>query len=363
MGGMVAMAGRSLWAGLDTGADTSRLCVIDEALAPVLDTTIASAPDAILDALVPLGSAHIVEIAVEASDCAIPLARGLRDTGYRVILYEARQVSRYLRIRRNKTDDNDARGLAELAKLQLPSMRPVYLKSPDTQRLRAKLQFRQKLLRQRVTCENMIRALIRLHGGKVKSGRVAWTVERNVRAGLDALRSQSGIDLSDDILPLLSLTMAIRQFVERLDKEFLTIARAHPVCSRFLRIGGVGPICAISFYTAIEDPFRFVRAADIGPYLGLTPRILQSGTSLRHGRISKFGNLLTRSHLVLAATVAMQGETDGTPLKTWALALADRAGRGKARVALARRLAVIMLAMWKSGTAFDAMLPSPRAGA
>ena len=349
----------SLWAGLDTGAETSRLCVINGELAPVLDATLNSTAEEIIAALAP-SRAHIVEIAAEATSSSIPLARGLRDAGYRVILYEAWQVSRYLRVRRNKTDNNDARGLAELAKLQLPSMRPVYLKSLEAQRLRAKLQFRHKLLRQRLTCENMMRSLIRLHGGgKVKPGHVAWTVERNVRAALDTVRGETGIDLSDDVLPLLDLAVAIRHFVERLDKDFVALARAHPVCSRFLQIPGVGPICAISFYTAVEDPFRFAHAADIGPYLGLTPKVRQSGTSRRHGHISKLGNLLTRSHLVMAATILMQDKMDDMPLKAWALSLAERAGSGKARVALARRLAVIMLAMWKNGSEFDEMLPSP----
>jgi len=357
------VAGQSLWGGLDTGGDTSRLCIVDDELGPLLDVTLNSSASAILTALAPYPRSSLVEIAAEASDCSIPLIRALSDAGYRAVMYDACQISRYLRMRRNKTDNNDARGIAELAKLQLPSMRAVYLKSPETQRLRAKLQFRNKLLGQRVLYENMVRSLLQLHGSKLTAGRSALTIERHVHEALEALWSSARIDLSDNVLPLLDLTMAVRRYVERIDAELLAFARAHPVCSRFMRIPGIGPVCAISFYTAVEDPFRFAHAAGVGPYLGLAPKVMQSGGTLRHGRISRRGNSLTRSHLVIAATVMMRDNMQVTPLKAWALGLAARAGRGKARVALARRLAVIMLAMWKNDTHFDEMLPSPKGSA
>lgn len=351
----------SFWGGLDAGADRSRLCLINEKLQSVLDCTLASKPAVIAEALQPFADFVVENIAVETSACAAHIVRGLRSLGFNVTIYQASQVSRYLRMRRNKTDDNDARGLAELAKLQLPSMGEVLLKSADIQKLRTKLQFRHKLTFQRVGCEGMIRSLIRLHGGKLKSSQSARAIDANVRTELRRLVEESGVNLAPDILPLLSLAVEMRKYLAAVDGDIRKWAEAHPICSRFLEIPGIGPLCAVSFYTAIEDPNRFKSAADVGPYLGLTPKVLQSGMSLKHGRISKMGNKLTRSHLVNAATVIFAGRIKDHPLKVWGLKVAQRAGTSKARVAVARRMAVTMLAMWKNGTRYEESLSLPRA--
>jgi transposase len=198
----------------------------------------------------------------------------------------------------------------------------------------------------------MIRALIRLNGGRASSSLSAVTFKRNVEIALEQLRVELDVDLSDDILPLLELALGLRTFLDSLGDRLTQWARKHPVCSRLMDIPGVGPICAISFYSAIEDPTRFEKAIDVGPYLGLTPLVVQSGKTLRHSHISKRGNKLTRSHLTLAAS-SIINRCGPSPLKAWAQALAERAGPGKARVALARKLAVRMLAIWKSGQRYD----------
>jgi transposase len=354
------VAERSLWAGLDTGADTSCLSVIDGNFCPVLEESLRSDPTAIAKVLHDLGDVILKDIAVEAAASSIHLAHGLRDQGFKVSLFQTGQVSRYLRMRRNKTDSSDARGLAELAKLRLPSMTPVHLKSPNIQRLRTKLQFRHRLTFQRVACEGMIRSLIRLHGGRLKRSQSGTQISDHVQEELDRLRNERGVDLSEEIMPLLDLAVSMRRFLAQIDKDLKRLAQDHPVCARFLAIPGIGPISAISFYTAVEDPWRFKRASDVGAYLGLTPIVLQSGVSLRHGRISKMGNKLTRSHLVNSASVMFAGKIKDCPLKEWGLAVAERAGKGKARIAVARRLAVIMLAVWKSGHAYDGNLAAPK---
>lgn len=354
------MKTQSLWAGLDTGADTSRLCVVDRDLCPVLEETLPSDPTAIANILRELGDVILEDIAVEAAATSIHLAHGLRDRGFKVSLFQTGQVSRFLRMRRNKTDNSDARGLAELAKLRLPSMTPVHLKSPEIQRLRTRLQFRHRLTFQRVACEGMIRSLIRLHGGRLKRSQSSTQIADHVHEELDRLRNERGIDLGAEIMPLLDLAVSMRRFLARIDKDLKSFAQDHPVCARFLEIPGVGPLSAVSFYSAIEDPWRFLRPSDVGAYLGLTPIVLQSGVSLRHGRISKMGNKLTRTHLVNSASVMFAGRIKNCPLKEWGLAVAERTGKGKARIAVARRLAVIMLAVWRSGRAYDGSLAAPK---
>jgi len=145
---------------------------------------------------------------------------------------------------------------------------------------------------------------------------------------------------------------------ERMDKELMQLARNKDICRRLMTIPGVGPICALTFYATVGDPTRFRRSTDIGAYFGLTPKIFQSGLTKRSGRISKMGNVPMRSLLVQASMTFMRRSGE-CPLRDWALRIAQRQGAGKARVALARRLGVIMLTLWRNGETY---MPDHRFG-
>jgi transposase len=120
-----------------------------------------------------------------------------------------------------------------------------------------------------------------------------------------------------------------------------------------MTVPGVGHLTALAFLSTIEDPTRFKRSADVGPYLGLTPKIYQSGEIDRSGRITKTGDAMTRSYLVEAANVLLVKIDRPVPLRLWGLRIMERAGLKKAQVAVARKLAVLMHAMWSDGTEFD----------
>lgn len=349
------MNGKCVWVGIDTGEDKSRICAVDDKLFPLLVVTAPTRVDVIIAALNEL-SGEIRSIAVEATSCSMHLVRRLKAAGMPIAMYDAGKVSRYLGIRRNKTDNNDARGLAEIARLGLPSLMEVHLKSEEIQRLRAKLAFRHKLILHRVACEGMIRSLLRLNGGRLPHSCSALSFERNLNTEIDRLKVDEDIDLQGEISPLLALCLSQRNVADILEKELSTWARGNDECCRFLDIPGVGSICAVSFYTAVEDPWRFERTSDVGAYFGLVPKVTQSGSALRRGRISKRGNKLTRSHLCIAAAVMLFRTKQTNPLKEWGLRLAERAGRKRAQVALARRLAIVMTAMWKNGSHFDGAL-------
>lgn len=348
-----------LWGGIDAGVHSSRLVLVDDQLRPVLDVILSSSAQAFIDALEPFRDSEICEIALEAG-VATALLRDLQKGGLPVSALETFKASRYLRIRRNKTDRNDALGLAEMAKLQLPSVSKVHLKSVAIQQLRSKLMLRQRLIKQRVASENMLRSLIRLNGGECALQFKSSNAQQTLKIEIEKLKRDSGIDLSDEVTPLLDLCRSMRKYLGGLEKQLESWARAHAVCRRFLAIPGVGPICAISFYSAIEDPSRFPKAVDIGAYLGLAPRISQSGLLMRHGRISRMGNKLTRSHLSLAAASVLAERTSDSPLKRWGLRVAERSGRRRARIAVARRLAVIMLAMWRDDLPYRPEMAEPR---
>lgn len=295
-------------------------------------------------------------IAMESGSTGTHLARKLLRLGFPVAVFDARQVSKFLGITQNKTDRNDARGIAEVARLGRQVVSEVRLKDAEVQHLRSALVMRQRLVRIRVAAEGAMRSLFRLNGGRLERARSARLLRRNVTQELARLRKVEKLDLRERVEPILTLCENLRVYLERLDKEIAASAQQNPVCQRFMEIPGVGPICALSFYTAIGEPSRFKRSADVGAYLGMTPRILESGQGTARLGISKMGSRMTRTHLVTAAMIHLR--RGQSALCDWGLSLRERSGRGRARVAVARKLAIVMLAMWKSGRPYQPY-PSP----
>lgn len=344
------MASRRLWVGLDVGADSMAVCGTDDQGAVVFEQSIPAAAAA-FNELLQSEKRRIKLIALESGCLAIPLTRSLRKLGYRVAVFDSRQASKFLAIRQNKTDKNDARGLAELARLGRDTVSEVRVKSPECQRLRSMLVSRQRLVKLRTATEGSIRSLFRLNGGQLKRSSSAATLKRNVADELKRLRRLRRIDLSEDIDPLLALSEALRAYVERMDEKLLHMAEQHPVCRNFLEITGVGPLCALSFYSAVDDPTRFTRNADIGPYLGMVPVVRQSGQSTAKRRISRMGDAMTRSFLTNAALLHLR--FGRSLISAWGTSLVERTAKRQAQVAVARKLAVTMIAMWKSAERFN----------
>jgi transposase len=188
----------------------------------------------------------------------------------------------------------------------------------------------------------------------MKPAASAIGLRRSVLAEIERIRVIEGVDLSAEILPVLDICESIRIHLKDVDRGLKKRAAEIPQCRRFLEIPGVGFLTALSFYSAVEDPHRFPTAQDIGAYFGLAPSVEASGTSRRDGGISRMGNKLTRTHLVTAASVMLNLKLADCAMYDWAHSLAGRIGRGRARVALARKLAVVMLSMWRSGEPYQA---------
>jgi len=227
----------------------------------------------------------------------------------------------------------------------------VALKTLSCQRLRSELVLRRRMISNRVALENAIRGTLRLNGGRVGRAFSGAHFERSICAEISRLERE-GNDLTEVLLPATKVAAHLRSTLEVGDRRLRKIAERHEVCGRLMTIPGVGFVCALSFFTAIEDPGRFVSNEDVGPYLGLVPRVHQSGQTSRSGRITRMGSMMTRTDLVGSAKSFMQQKVDSALLR-WTKSLAERAGRSKARVALARKLAVMMLAIWKSGEVFQ----------
>jgi transposase len=352
------MAKESLWIGIDVGADAISWCATDDSGAVVHENSCATKAKALHEMLRP-DKRRIKLIGLESGSFGILLTRKLRQLGYPVAVFEARQASKFLAIRRNKTDKNDARGMADIARVGRGTVSEVRVKSPECQRLRSTLIMRQKLVQVRVTIEGALRSLIRLNGGKLKRSSTLAGFQKNVEAELRRLRREDRIDLRADADPLVALSVATRGYVELLDRRLRLEAEESPVCRRFTDIPGVGPLTALSFYSSIEDPHRFTRCADVGAFLGLVPVVRESGQIAAKRRISKAGDKLTRS--LLATAAQHHAKWADTAISSWAKELSKRLKPGGVTTAVARKLAVTMLSIWKADRPYEPYPASTRA--
>lgn len=341
---------QNYWVGLDAGIVETAVCLIDDKCQIIFEATCETKSAPIRDILRRYGVEAVQCLIIEAGN-GTQMVRELISAGFPVRIVDVRKSSKFLAIRRQKTDYNDARGLAELGRFGRATDPPVFLKTLEHQNIRILIKLRKTLIKNRARTDALIQSILRLHGGNIKllngRGALSAEVDNQVR-----IMQRSGLEVGVDLEPLVNIAEALRAQITVVDRQMRELASRIPVCDQFQTIPGVGTIVALSFYSAIGDPFRFARNRDVGAYLGLTPTLYQSGATSRRGRISRHGDKLTRTHLVTAATVLLCRSQAESSLRSWGIQLAGRVGIMKARVAVARKLAVIMLEMWKSGSTF-----------
>lgn len=325
------------YAGLDVSLEQTSICVVDEAGMVVLERRAATEPEAIAAALAALLQAP-ARVLLETGGLTPWLWHELGARGLVVHCIDARRAKAQLALRPAKTDRNDARGLAEIARMGWYAN--IRVKSLDHHALRAKLAARAELVATARDLGNQLRGLLRVFGLRVGKGKGQAFEQRVLTLVADCPALQPIADA------LLAARRAVRAEVERLDRVLLREARDNATCRRLMTVPGVGPITALAYQSTIEDPMRFGRARDVGAYLGLVPRRHQSGEVDRSGRISKQGDALLRGYLYEAATVLLTRLQRSCALRSWGRALAERIGIKKARVALARKLAVLLHHLW-----------------
>jgi transposase len=341
-----------LWAGLDVGVESTTLCVINDEGEVVQRATCQSSLNGIHREIKWLKRRRHARVGIEGSAGAF-LARGLRSLGYSVDLYEVRQLSKLLTVRRNKTDAGDAMGIAEAGRIGASLVSKVHLKSFDCQSLQSRLVLRNHLIRERVAAVNLLCRQLELFGGRINRKTRTLQFRSQAEAQIKELFGKRQSPLVDELRRLAARceTLIVQQ--NALDCELERTAKSIELCRRFMEIPGVGKICALTFYATLDDPHRFARSRDVGSYLGLTPKLRQSGLTSCLGHISRMGNKAARTALVHASVKFMQWGDTGSALHRWASSVEQRRGRGRARVALARKLAIIMLSMWKRDEGFD----------
>jgi transposase len=261
-----------------------------------------------------------------------------------VVCLDARHAKAALSVQLNKTDANDAYGLAQIVRTGW--YKEVAVKSLDSHRLRTLLSSRAQLVNMRRDLGTKIRGVLKTFGKVV--GKVG---ERGYEARVREL-AEGEAGLEQAVAALLAVRERLEQQIEALEGRILGFAKRSDPCRRLMTIPGVGALTAVSFVAAVDDPARFGRSSGVGAYFGLTPRRHQSGEVDRDGKVSKCGDALTRTYLFEAAGALLSRVARWSALKAWGTRLARRAGGKKARVALARKLAVLMHRVWMDGTEF-----------
>jgi transposase len=338
------------YAGIDVSVECSSVCLVDASGKIVREAKVETTPEAIIAWLGSFGY-PIERIGLEAGPLSQWLHRGMSEAGLVVELLETRHVRNAFSAMPVKSDRNDARGIAQL--MRLGWFRPVHCKSVEAQEIRAILGARKLVQNKLLDVENSLRGTLRNFGLKVGpatarsfAGRIQELVAGH--PGLEAIATA-----------LLSVRDVLLREFNGFEKRVRTMARADARTRLLMSTPAVGPIVALTYASAIDDPARFKSSKQVGPHFGLTPKRYQSGETDRSGRISKAGDAAVREALYQAAHVMLTKPVRGcTALKSWAMRIAKRAGMQKAKVALARKLAVIMHRMLADNVAFD---PAPKA--
>ncbi|WP_323780303.1 IS110 family transposase [Leisingera sp.] len=334
----------NVFIGVDVSLASSAVCILGEGGKIIKEAKIDSEPEAFVSFM--QGLPHeIPGIGLEAGPLSQWLYKVLTDAGLPTVLMETRRVKKALEAMPLKTDRRDAEGIAHL--LQLGWYSAVHCKSVTAQETRAVLTARDALKKAIISMELSVRGILRNFG--LKMGRIPkQRYNERVRELID------GIPMLEAMaLPVLRARADLRKELAGLEKLVRNMARRDPVCCKLMTMPGVGPVIALTYRAAVDDPIRFRRSKDIGPWVGLTPKRDESGERSVTGPISKTGDAGLRCALYQAANAMLNCGSENW-LKTWTQQLAEKCGnRKKAKVALARRIGVVLHRMWVDGTDFQ----------
>jgi transposase len=331
------------YAGLDVSVKETSICIVDETGKICRELKVPSHPEDLLRVLHD-PAWNLVRVGLEAGPLSQWLFNGLAEAGLPVVCIETRHTRAYLKAQVNKTDRNDARGIAQMMRVNL--FRPVHVKTLASQKQRALLTARKLLQGKAIAIENDIRGLLRNFGLKVGVAGAA-KFEQRIRELVEGLP-----DLSELMEVLLEARRKLREQFAKLHRKLLAIVRDDNVCRRLMTIPGVGAVTALAYRATIDVPARFRNSKAVGAVLGLTPAQHQSGEMSRVGRISLCGDGMMRALLYEGAQTVLTRSVKWSWLKAWAMKIARNRGLKRAIVALARRLAVIMHRIWVDGTEF-----------
>ena len=331
------------YVGLDVSFKLTAICIVDRTGNIEREGTVPSDPEAIAT-FVKTHAPYVARVGLETGATATWLWTELNKLGLPVICIDARHAKAALKMQINKSDRNDAVGIARI--MQCGWYKEVRVKDLNSHAVKALLVSRALLVKIKRDLENQIRGLLK------NLGLVIGRAKMNVFAVRAAELTEHRPELAAAVAPLLNARAAIELQIADLDRKVMRLARNNAQARRFMTAPGVGPITALCFLATIDDPTRFKRSRSVGAYLGLTTRRYASGEIDWTGRISKCGDKMLRSYLYEAANVILTRVARWSALKAWGIRVAKRTGLRKAKVAVARKLAVVLHRMWIDGTEF-----------
>ncbi|KUO69162.1 MAG: transposase [Alphaproteobacteria bacterium BRH_c36] len=332
------------YVGLDVSLKQTAICIVDHTGAIKHEAMVPSDPESIAD-FVRSHTESVIRIGLESGPTSTWLWTELDKMGLPVICIDARHAKAALKMQINKSDRNDAAGIARI--MQTGWFREVRVKTLDSHAIKALLVSRALLVRIKRDIENQIRGVLKNLGlviGRAKMN----TFTTRTRELIEDKPALIAV-----IEPLLIARETVEEQIAGLDRKVMRLARNDTQVRRFMTTPGVGPITALCYLATIDDPARFNKSRNVGAYIGLTTRRYASGETDWSGRISKCGDAMLRSYLFEAANVLLTRVAKWSALKAWGMRIAKRSGLRKAKVAVARKLAVILHRMWVDGTEFQ----------
>ena len=292
------------FAGLDVSVKETSVCIVDETGKIVREVKVASEPEALLSVL-KNPAYRFKRIGLEAGPLSQWLFSALAEAELPVVCVETRHMQAVLKAQINKTDRNDARGIAQMMRVGL--YRPVHVKTLRSQKLRMLLTQRKLLQSKAIAIENDLRGTLRNFGLKVGIVGTA-KFEARIKELIENLP-----DLAVLIEPLLVVRRALREQFVILHRRLLALVRDDEVCWRLMTTPGVGPVVALTYRATVDVPARFRKSKAVGAVFGLTCSKYQSGEIERSGRISRCGDEMMRSH-------ALRSSAEHAPFEEMVLA-------------------------------------------
>lgn len=333
------------YAGLDVSMKETFICIVDENGRIAYESREASDVKLIAKHLKSTGF-YLTKVGLESGSLSHWLTTGLRSQGVEAVCIDARKMEAILSVQINKTDKNDARGIADA--LRCNYYKVVEMKSWDSVVVWSVLKSRQRLIDQRIQLTGSVRGLLKTYGIRLGSVSVK---------GFSELVQEKIIDLPEifqkSIISLLNCIKPLIEEEKNLDKILTSYAVGDEETKLLMTVPGVGRITAIAYRCALDDPLRFKNLYNIGAYFGLTPRQYSSGETSKQGGISKCGNVDVRTLLMEAALVLLTRTKKWSKLKAWGLKIAKKRGIRRAMVEVARKLSVIMCKMIITKTEFQ----------
>lgn len=331
------------YVGLDVSQDLTHVCVVDHDGEILWEGDCDSTPEAI-GKTIKVQAPDVIKIGLESGHLSTWHWHGLKEMDLPAICIDAYHAHGVLKLQMNKTDKNDAHGLAQI--MRCGWYKEVKIKSFQSHESRALFRTRSNLVTLRTDCINQIRGMLKTFGILIK-GIAGVRFEERVQEIID-----EGGALAPPLQAQLEILQLVKKKIKELDELSLDYAYACKKCRVLMSIPGVGPVTAANFVLAIDDAERFEKSKNVGAYFGLTPRRRQSGEMDYNGRISKRGDRVVRHQLYEAANALLTRVKKPSSLQKWGLRIAKRAGMKKARIAVARKLSIIMHQMLLTGELF-----------